>query len=165
MNQETSVLPVDFDGVFRFTNWTDRDFVAKWGGKEYKFPALKTTPMIMGDFTPYEIQNIRKKFAKDLANREFFQSKEHDALNAKNTNLTSFHGAVTYTDNDLKVFIQKCLDPLPVGKVEVTTPISDGKKRTFHTDEDGKPTTRVLKSKLAGDAKDDSLIAEGTKVE
>jgi hypothetical protein len=67
------VLPSDFDGIFRFTNWTDSDFTAKWDNIEYTFPAKKTTPIVIPNATPVEIQNIRKKFAKELAVACFYQ--------------------------------------------------------------------------------------------
>ena len=79
MKYET-VLPPDFDGVFRFTNWTKEDFVGIWGSKEYHLPALSTSPMVIPDHSPLEIQHIRKKFAKDLAEREFYKSAKYKAF-------------------------------------------------------------------------------------
>lgn len=155
----SQILPEDFNGTFTFTNWTDRDFIGRWGGVDYKFPALKTVPMIM-NFTPVEIQNIRKKFAKDLAEREYFKSKEYENINAKNKDV-NFHSAVTYSPNDLKVFIQRCLEPLPIAKIEATPAPKDSEARSFHTDDKGNPTTKILKSKASGDSADDSVIGDG----
>jgi len=67
MKYETT-LPEDFDGVFRFNNWSNADFVGGWGGKKYIFAAETTSPMVIPEHSPLEIQYIRKKFAKDLAN-------------------------------------------------------------------------------------------------
>src|SRR5882672_7900700 len=106
MKYET-ILPADFDGVFRFTNWTDEDFEAKWGGKVYVYLAKTTSPMVIPEHSPLEIQNIRKKFAKDLAEKEFFKSKGYKTFLADERNkdgtarLNSIHQAVAYTINDL----------------------------------------------------------------
>ena len=131
MNDDTTimkvetVLPEDFDGVFRFTNWSDEEFVGVWGKKEYHFPALSTSPIVMPDQTPLEIQNIRKKFAKDLAEREFFKSQQYNSLKRQEKNddgtpkLNSIHMAGTYSIESLAPFIQKALDPLPIAKAVV----------------------------------------------
>ncbi len=140
MNEEgKNVLPADFDGVFRFTNWTNNDFTAKWDSKEYTFPANKTSPMIIPSATPQEVQNIRKKFAKDLAVHEFYESKKFGVLNAHTPGGTP----ALYTDSDLAPLIQKCLNPLPVAsaKVSVVPPMSEN---VFHKDKKGAPITRVL---------------------
>lgn len=145
-------LPDNFDGVFRFTNWTAADFTSKWGGKEYKFPAYKTTPIVMPNQTPIEIQNIRKKFAKELAEREFFKVEKVTALNKKNENV-SFQGAVSYTENDLAPMIQKCLDPLPPGQAEVRdVPKVEIKPKAM----------KRLKSRESGDDETDSLVPAGS---
>jgi hypothetical protein len=154
MNPQQAInntLPADFDGTFRFTNWTDRDFTAKWGGVEYTFPALKTTPMVILSVTPYELQNIRKKFAKTLAEREFFQSKEHNRLDAmnKSENIRTFAAAVTYTPGNLEVLVQKCLEPLtpaPAPKPVVVPKVVEEPK-----------TMKRIKSRQSGDNEDESL--------
>ena len=74
------VLPEDFDGTFRFTNPSEEDFIGEWGSKEYHFPAGKTVPMVMPEYSPIEIQHIRKKFAKNLAEREFYKSKGYETM-------------------------------------------------------------------------------------
>lgn len=122
---ENNVLPVDFDGVFRFTNFTDADFKARWNKIEYTFPAMKTTPIIIPGATPEEVQNIRKKFAKELAESEFYKTDKFKRLDDK------INGAnpATYTESDLAPFIQKCLEPLPVGSVTATAIPKDSKDR------------------------------------
>lgn len=108
-----NVLPADFDGVFRFTNFTETDFKARWNKIEYTFPALKTVPIIIPGATPEEVQNIRKKFAKELAEREFYNTEKFKYLNDKERGANP----AIYSENDLEPFIQKCLEPLPVGNV------------------------------------------------
>ncbi len=113
-----SVLPEDFDGVFRFSNPSDEDFVGIWGGKEYLFPAGTTVPLVIVEHSPIEIQHIRKKLAKDLAEREFYKSKGYNMLRDQegkpgNRVFNSIHQAATYTIKDLEPYIQQCLLPLP----------------------------------------------------
>lgn len=148
-----NVLPEGFDGTFRFTNWTEEDFVGKWGNKEYTFPAGTTSPILMTNHTPLEIQQIRKKFAKDLAEREFFKSQAYAKLHAQERNadgsprLNSINQAGTYSLDQLAPFIQKCLVPLPVAKAvvkdAVVTPIEDKLSRN----ESGEINTVVVDRK------------------
>lgn len=128
MKYET-VLPADFDGVFRFTNWSEEEFVGVWNKKEYHFAANSTSPMIIPEHSPLEIQHIRKKFAKDLAEREFFKKEKYEQLRMQegkknsgmvDARLSSFHQAGAYTLNDLADGIQKCLKPLELRKAEVS---------------------------------------------
>jgi hypothetical protein len=148
MKFETT-LPEDFTGVFTFTNWTDEDFTGVWGKKEYLFPANSSSPMIIPEHSPLEIQHIRKKFAKDLAEREFFKSKKYEAFRAPegtlgNRSLNSIHMANSYSIDDLVGNIQKCLVSLPVKKASVSvatgTPLEDKLSR----DEEGNINTRVV---------------------
>lgn len=121
-------LPADFDGVFRFTNWTDEDFVGVWGKKGYLFPARKTSPMVIPDHSPIEIQHIRKKFAKDLGELAYYNDKKGGYKNMmkqeRNTDgspkLNSIHQAGSYTIDDLAPYIQRCLEPLPISKAIVS---------------------------------------------
>ena len=147
-----SILPEDFDGVFKFTNHTDEDFTAKWNKVEYTFPANKTSPMIM-NFTPVEIQSIRKKFARELATREFMKSNKFKEMNVHTPGGTP----PTYTDTELTEFIQKCLVPLPIAQAKAkatkSKPIEDINSR----DEEGELRTTVLNEKK-------SLIKEGSTI-
>lgn len=116
------ILPPDFDGVFRFTNPSKDDFIGTWAKREYLFPALSTTPMIIPEHSPIEIQHIRKKFAKDLAEREFYKSKGYKTLSGQegkpgNRTMNSIHQAAAYTLTDLEPFIQACLKPLKAGEI------------------------------------------------
>jgi hypothetical protein len=143
-------LPEDFDGVFRFTNVTNEDFVTRWDKVEYIFPAHKTSPMIM-NFTPAEIQNIRKKFAKRLAEREFYKTKKFRDLNKH------VPGAVppSYTDSDLAPFIQQCLEPLPLANAKTKIIENIKLEEKNRKDEEGNLVTEILDKKK-------SLIKEGS---
>jgi len=119
MKYET-MLPQDFDGVFKFTNWSDEEFVGIWNKKEYHFPPQATSPMIIPEHSPLEIQHIRKKFARDLAEREWFKGLQYEGLRKSEgekldgivvPRLNSIHQAGTYTLDNLKDGIQKCLKP------------------------------------------------------
>lgn len=112
-NNIISNAPIsDFDGVFRFTNPTDEDFVTLWNSIEYTFPARSTSPLIIQNETQEGIQNIRKVFARKLAEREFFNSSEYRRL----IELGRGEGATYNQDETLKEMIQKCLEPLPPAK-------------------------------------------------
>lgn len=147
-----NILPEDFDGVFKFTNWTDEEFIAKWDKIEYTFQANKTSPMIM-NFTPAEIQNIRKKFARELAIREFYKSDKFKAMNAHVPGGTP----ALYTDSDLVTFVQKCLVPLPVAPAKAKVVKGKNLEDVNKTDDDGQLITTILDKKK-------SLIQEGSTI-
>lgn len=145
-----SMLPEDFDGVFRFTNPSKEDFIGKWGGKEYLFPAESTVPMIIAEHSPLEIQHIRKKFAKDLAEREFYKSREYAALKKQegpfgNPTFNSIKQAAAYTESDLVPYIQKCLIPLAPAQIlsRPAEPVVDVESKLKKAD-DGTPVTEVV---------------------
>lgn len=103
----------DFDGVFRFSNNDEEDFVALWNNKEYVFPAKTRSPIIIPDETPERIQEIRKKWAYKWAEKMWFKSDEYKRL----SNMENFRGG--RDDKQLEALIQMCLDPLPVAKATV----------------------------------------------
>lgn len=143
-----SVLPADFDGIFKFTNATDEDFVGVWGGVGYRFPAQATSPMIM-PFSPLEIQHIRKKFARDLAEREFYKSTNYETLSGQeglpnHRTMGSIHQAATYSLNELEPYIQQCLEPLPVSRAEVAVLPKRNIEDDLHRDDEGEMTTEVI---------------------
>lgn len=155
-----SVLPVDFDGVFRFSNPTDEDFKGLWNKKEYLFPAKSTVPMIMPEHSPLEIQHIRKKFAKDLAEREFFKSKQYETFRLREgvkddmgmiqPRGSGMSHAGQYTMNDLEPFIKQCLEPLDGAQMmskdsNVVVPVED----KLHRKDDGSFTTEAIDSKAS----------------
>ncbi len=156
------VLPEDFNGVFHFTNWTDEEFVGVWNKEEHHFAPNSTSPMVMHNFSPLEIQHIRKKFAKDLAEREFFKSKNYDVFKKQETNndgsprLNSIHQAGTYAVKELTPFIQRCLEPLPVSKAIVTQANTETVEDKLSLSEKGK-----LNTKAVGDEDDLENLAKG----
>jgi hypothetical protein len=153
--QVERVLPADFDGTFRFTNWTDEAFVGVWGGKQYHYPAKTTSPIVMTDQTPLEIQQIRKKFAKDLAEREFFKGQAYNRLHAQERNndgsprLNSIQQAGTYSLEDLSPFIQRCLEPLTVASAKVTQAPKESIESKLSRNESGELNTEVIDKKTS----------------
>lgn len=145
-------LPADFDGVFRFTNWTDDVFRARWNNIEYSFDPHTTSPMIIPNATPEEVQSIRKKFARELATREFYKTPKFIGMN------TVAPGGIPalYTDSDLTPFVQKCLEPLPASRPKAVVLPKDDEKN-YRKDHKGRNVTRPLE-------KDESLVGDGTVI-
>lgn len=145
MKYETT-LPRDFDGVFRFTNWSDTEFVGVWNKKEYHYPPQATSPMIIPDHSPIEIQHIRKKFAKDLAEREFFKGVKYQKIRAAegdlgNRTMSGIHQAGAYTLDDLKEGIQACLMPLEVKAAVVVEQATSPMETKLSRNDDGELNT------------------------
>lgn len=145
------VLPEDFDGTFRFSNPSDEDFIGRWNSKEYIFKAGTTSKLIMPDHSPLEIQHIRKKFARDLAEREFFKSQEYQKkykaqeVNSDGTpRLNSMHMAGQYNDTDLTEYIQKCLTPLETAELLSKAVEKVPLESVLHRDEDGELVTQAI---------------------
>lgn len=122
-----SVLPKDFDGVFKFSNPSTEDFVGVWSKKEYLFPAGTMTVLMIPEHSPLEVQHIRKKFARDLAEREYYKSKQYEHARSRE-GTRSKNGMIqptgqgmshagAYTLKDLEPYIQKCLEPLPLSEL------------------------------------------------
>ncbi len=107
----------EFMGVFYFTNWTNEDFVHLWNNEEYTFPKMSSVPMIMQKESPEAVQEIRKRFAYDLAMREFFKGKEYKRL----VTLGNKSGGIPPIPDDklLEPMIEKCLNPLPISKATI----------------------------------------------
>ncbi len=154
MKYET-VLPADFDGVFKFTNWSEEEFVGVWGNKKYHFAALATSPMVMPEHSPLEIQHIRKKFAKDLAEREFYKSERYQFFMKQERNtdgtarLNSIHQSVAYTIDDLKDGIQRCLKPLEEKRAFVES-VNDAPLESVLTrNDDGELNSRAVSQKAS----------------
>lgn len=137
-------LPEDFDGVFRFTNFSDEDFVAKWNSVEYTFPAMKTTPMLIPEASQFEIQSIRKKFARELATREWYKTDKFKGMDS--VGKADGKTPATYTESDLAPFIQKCLEALPIARA-TTKKLPKDSEDNYTKDEEGNNRTRVLKDK------------------
>lgn len=139
MKEDKNVLPQDFSGVFYFTNKSDEDFTAKWDKVEYTFPANKTSPMIM-NFTPIEIQSIRRKFAREFAEREFYKTDKFQKMNAHVPGGTP----PTYTESDLASIIQQCLEPLPIANAKTRVLPNERLEKLNAQDEEGNPITQPL---------------------
>jgi hypothetical protein len=135
--KEDNILPPDFDGVFKFTNPSDTDFVGMWNKVAYTFPAGKTVPLIISGATPEDVQHIRKKFAKELAVREFYRSENFRAMEAK-TPVGSGLSAAPYTDTDIAPYVQRCLEPLPEARFTAAKVPGDS-TANYHAD-----VTKVL---------------------
>lgn len=149
------VLPEDFDGTFRFTNDSDEDFIGRWNSKEYVFPAHTTSPMLIPEQTALEIQQIRKKFAKDWAEREYQKSDAFRNLLRQERNadgsprLNSFQAAGSYGLDQLIPYIQRCLKPLPNAKAKVVVPEKKLLEDSLHRDEEGELVTKSIDKKLS----------------
>ncbi len=145
-----TTLPEDFDGVFRFTNWSNEEFIGGWGGKKYIFAAETTSPMVIPEHSPLEIQYIRKKFAKDLAEREFYKSQSYKTLMKQERNadgsprLNGIHSAGTYSVDQLAPLIQRCLEPLPISKALVQTIEKTPVEETLSRNSKGKLNTEAI---------------------
>lgn len=135
--KQDNILPADFDGVFKFTNASDRDFSAKWNKIEYTFKAMSTSPMVISNATPEEVQHIRKKFAREYAEREFYRSGKFKDLDAKSP-AGSGNSPAPYSETDLEPYIQRCLEPLPEARTTAKR-IQGDKTENYHTD-----VTKVL---------------------
>lgn len=149
MKYETT-LPEDFNGVFYFTNWSTDEFTGVWGGKKYNFPAETTSPMVIPEHSPLEVQHIRKKFAKDLAERAFHSSAPYNKLMSQERNpdgsprLNGLHSAGTYSLDQLAPFIQKCLEPLPISKALVTKDEKSPIENNLSRNDDGELNTTAF---------------------
>lgn len=152
----STVLPENWDGTFPFTNESDEDFVFRWAKRLYTFPAQRTVDMMRMNFnaTPVEVQQIRKFAAKQLAEREFTKGDKYKEMTRREWNpdgtprLQNFHQALTYSEEELKDFIQRCLTPLPVGEPKVA-PATDirNTEAEIHVDvETGNPVTAPVKN-------------------
>ena len=154
-----SMLPENFTGTFSFTNWTDEDFVGVWGGKEYHYPAMSTSPMVIPEHSPIEIQHIRKKFAKDMAEREFYKSEQYNNFLKQERNAdgsprsSGIHQAATYSLETLTPFIKKCLEDLPVTVARVTVVDRQPIEEKLTRDDDGNLNTEAIDGKTSLKAK------------
>ena len=138
-----------FDGVFRFTNITEEDFVFLWNNKEYIFPAGKSTPMIIANESPENVQEIRKKAAYKLAQREFYKGDIYNQMKEQGRGLPP-----TYDDKLLEPMIKTCLNPLPIGFATV---------KELPKEDESKYTSKAVSenSNLNNDFKDAPVQALG----
>lgn len=161
-------LPADFDGVFRFTNWSDTEFVGVWNKKEYHFPPQSTSPMVIPEHSPLEIQHIRKKFAKDLAEREFFKGVVYEKIRAPegelgNRTMSGIHQAGVYSLDHLKEGIQACLRPLEVVRATVAPVQEVPLEAKLTRNDDGELNTVAVDKKAS--LRERALNGQGLPVE
>ncbi len=151
----TPPMPTDFDGVFRFTNPSDEPITCKWNNIGYTFAANSTSPMLISNATPEEVQHIRKKFARELATREFYKSLKFKSLDAQSP-AGSGNTAAIYSEEDIAPYVQKCLEPLAPARA-VATPLPKQTADSFRKDPDGSNVTVPLD-------KGASLVRNGASV-
>jgi hypothetical protein len=155
-----TTLPENFDGNFYFTNWSDEEFTGMWGGKAYTYEPNKTSKMVIIDATPLEVQSIRKKFAKEFAEREYFKSPQAKKLEAGektkegDARFNSFKQAGIYTLSDLGSYIQRCLDPLPMANQIISDVAKENIEDKLSRDEDGELHTIAVRPKQSLKLKD-----------
>lgn len=149
--ERVKMLPENFDGIVRFTNWTDEDFVGKWNSKEYLFKANTTSPLFIAEHSALELLNIVKKFVYDLAVREWGKSQwMKDALKRERNVDGSprgqgMSGAATYSIDQLAPMIQKGLYIYPASKVRIQETFRPKLEDKLHKDDDGNTVTKAVK--------------------
>lgn len=149
--ERVKMLPENFDGVVRFTNWSDEDFVGRWNSKDYEFKANTTSPLFIMEQTPLEMLNICKKFALDLAVREWGKSQwMKDSLKRERNadgspRFQTMAGAATYSEDQLAPLIQKGLYIYPESKAKVTEVFRPRMEDKLKTDDEGKMVTKPVR--------------------
>ena len=114
-------------GSFYFTNpglakFKDKygnessDFTTLWNNKEYTFKSKTTSPLLIPDTTPEQIQSIRKQFAKNYAIKWFFTTKRYKDL----VKAGGYIPATYDEDTEYKDVAQACLTALPKSQMVVT---------------------------------------------
>lgn len=156
MENETHVQEENvFDGILRFTNWTDEDFTTKWDNVEYTFPAQKTVPLLIPNATPEQVQSIRKKFALDLATDAFYKSDKYKSMDIGVHASQEGKQPALVSPTELEPLVARCLEPLPMAKASAK--ILPKKEVPLTKDEKGKTNTRVLDG-------EESLVGQGTVI-
>lgn len=156
METPAQTLPEGFTGMFYFTNPTDTEFVSFWNSMQYTFPAHKTVPLIIPSETPLGVQEIRKKFARELATLMFYNTDKYKVRDAEAPAGSGKVPAI-FTDADLKPYVQMCIEPLPLAQATIEVKELDQTEKKLHRDEDGKRRTKILKGS-------ENLIPEGAEV-
>lgn len=161
------MLPENFDGIVRFTNWTDEDFVATYNSKTYFFPKETTSPLTLVDMShyddkgnllqklasPIELLNICKKFALDLATREWGKTQWYKDQLKRERNVDGsprgygFSGASTYDINDpaFSALIQKGLYIYPAAKAKISDMARPKLEDKLSKDPEGRLNTKAVR--------------------
>lgn len=158
--ERAKMLPENFDGIVRFTNWSDEDFVGRYNSKDYEFKANTTSPLFNVDLTgadgqtklasPLELINITKKFALDLAIREWGKSQwtKDNLKRERNTDgsprFQGMQGAATYSIDQLAPLIQKGLYIYPQSKAKVQEVIRPKLEDKLSMNEKGKKNSKAV---------------------
>lgn len=104
----------EFEGVFYFTNPTDKERKYLWNNKEYTFPPKSTVPLIIMGEPLENIQEIRKRFAYRMAEERFYEGKDYAKLAKMGQGLPP-----TFDTKILEPLIEECLKPLPKGRADI----------------------------------------------
>lgn len=148
----------EFDGVLRFSNNSNEDFVVLWNNKEYTFPANTCSIMLIENETLEAMQEIRKKFAYKWAEREWFKGKEYKRLSKMGGGLPPLRDDKTA----LEPLVNMCLSPLPKGKVK--TKKLPNEERSFKASKAIKDKTN-LNEEFKDDTDDDKIVKLGVQNE
>lgn len=109
-----------FSGVFYFTNPTKIERKRLWNNKEYTFPPMSTVPLIIPSETLENIQEIRKRFAKDLALERVYEGEiTPSGYNYKKAKEMGNGMPPTFDEKILEPFIEECLKPLEIKRAGV----------------------------------------------
>jgi hypothetical protein len=146
METPAQTLPEDFNGVFYFTNPTDTEFESYWNSVKYTFPAEKTVPLIIPAESPLGVQEIRKKFAKELATLMFYKTDKYRIREESAPAGGMVQNPAIFTEADLAPYIQMCISPLPLAQATAKVEVLDQTEKKMHVDEEGKRRTKVVKS-------------------
>jgi len=144
--QETArfKIPDGFKGVHYFTNPTQTDFKTYWNSVEYTFPAHSTAPVIIPNESVEGIWFICNKFARELATLMLYESDKYK-MHESDAPMGSGKTPALLTDEDLKPYMAKCLEPLKEAQAEVKKVEIDQTEQKLHKDENGRKKTKILK--------------------
>lgn len=144
---------VEFDGVFRFSNNSDEDFVVLWNNREYTFPAKTCSPMLIAGESPENVQEIRKKFAYKWAEKEWYKGKEYQRMSKMGGGLPP-----TRDDKTLEPLIEMCLTPLPIAPAKVK---EAKKEKRVYRGSKAVSDKENLNLAFAEETKDENLVKVG----
>lgn len=109
------------NGIFKFTNPTEEDFIFMWNNKEYTYPAQKTVIMFIENESPERVQSIRKMAAKRLAEREYYKGKDFKKIanGLKDPSMGRNVIQSSIDESNLQPFIDSCLKPMELANAKV----------------------------------------------
>lgn len=112
------------DDLVPFTNWTEKEFIGRWGSNDYPFPPLSTVPLVgkIKRATPEDCLYIRRKFAIELAQIAFYDTAQWKNMQSQasieriqQTNVPQT--PPIYSEKILEPLVEKALTPLPIATV------------------------------------------------